>query len=461
MRAALIVTLSLADLLGTAFLTLMLRLVWEYPERSRKGTVITVSVAAAVAAAASVYTVSRIPAPLFGGVPSDHRLLYEFNLINEWIRGTVTEILLLFTPHVILKTKRFFRLLLIQFAAILAAEGLFGLVATALALNADNPAKVLAEAVTNIVVYAALALFFGSGLKKERPLPLRLVIDTLPRWFYFLVMIFALTVYGKSSLFDGGLDNAVALRIYNVLWSVSIVGIIVCAAYFAYKIILLTYQQNQILKQMNAQRDNYEAMLKSDEQLREFRHDYKNHMMVVTALLNSGRSEEAADYLEKVKVSSGVVGRQFSTGSFIADAILNNKNSLAEEYTVHLSFEGRVPERGIENSDLCTVLANLLDNAIDNTKRYDGDRYVRIESNVRSGYLALSLSNPVSEKVPIRNNRVRTTKSDARNHGIGLRNVERTAEKYGGRLLLTCDEKEFCADVSMKLAHDEEKENRT
>ena len=459
MRTALVITSVLADLSGIACLTMLIRLIWEYPERSRTGTIIVSAAAAMISIASSVYIVARVPLALFSGDPSDHQALYYFNLCNDYIRGTVTEVLLLATPHLLLKTKRVFRLLLIQFTVIVGAECLFGLVATALELNTDNPSKELAECITDSCVYLALALFFFSGVKKDRPLPLRQVIDTIPRWLYPLVMIFALTVYSKSALFDGGLDDASALRIYNVFWSASIVGIIVCAAYFAYKIFLLTYQQNQILKQMNAQKENYETMLKSDEQLREFRHDYKNHMMVVTALLNSGRTEEAADYLEKVKVSSGVVSRQFSTGSFIADAIINNKNALAEEYAIHLSFDGRIPDQGIENSDLCTVLANLLDNAIEGSKRYHGNRYVKIESNVRNGYLALSLANPVNEKVVIKNNRIKTTKSDARNHGIGLRNVERTAEKYGGQLLLTCDEKEFCADVSLKLAQDREKEN--
>ena len=104
------------------------------------------------------------------------------------------------------------------------------------------------------------------------------------------------------------------------------------------------------------------------------------------------------------------------------------------------------------------MFANLLDNAIENTKKYGGNRYINIEANVRSGYLALSLTNPVREKVTIKNNRIKTTKQDSRNHGIGLRNVERTAEKYCGRLLLECTDTEFTADVSLKLEHSDEEE---
>lgn len=460
MPFALTAAYVLADACGVLCFCAMIRLIWEYPERSRVCTVAAGIVAAAVSTVTAVLVVNSFPESVYSAAFTQAGPDYDAFIDGTSIQSVCSAALLLFVPHVILKTKRFFRVLLVELTLYLAAESVFGLVSTALQLNSDNAVKLLAESICGCCVFLALALFFFNGTRKNRPLPIRNVIDTIPRWIYPAVMVFSLTVYLKDGLFDGGVDSDYAHRVYNVFWLFSVVGIAVCAVYFVYKIFLLSYQQNQILKQMTTQQENYEKMLKSDEQLREFRHDYKNHMMVVTALLNSGRTEEAADYLDKVKVASGVAGRQFSTGSFIADAILNNKNSLAEEYAIHLSFDGRIPEKGIENSDLCTVLANLLDNAIENTKRFEGNRYVNVAASVRNGYLALSLANPVSGKVPIRNNRIKTTKSDARNHGIGLRNVERTAEKYSGKLLLTCDEKEFCADVSMKLDHTEERENQ-
>lgn len=459
MPIALMAAYVAADLCGIVCFTCLIRLVWQFPERSRVCTAAAGSCAFAVSLLTAVLVVNSFPDSVFSASFDPMSPDYDLFMDGTDIQSLCSAFLILIVPHILLKTKRFFRVLLVELAVYFAAESLFALVATALRLNRDGTAKLLAEVVCACCVYIVLTVLFVNGTKKERPLPIRSVIDTIPRWIYPAVMIFSFTVYMKDFLFDGSLDSDYANRVFNVLWMLSIIGISVCAVYFMYKIFLLSYQQNQILKQMNAQQENYEKMLKSDEQLREFRHDYKNHMMVVTALLNSGRTEEAADYLEKVKVSSGIAGRQFSTGSFIADAILNNKNSLAEEFAIHLSFDGKIPDQGIENSDLCTVIANLLDNAIESTKRYDGNRYVKIGSSVRNGYLAMSVVNPVSAKVPIKNNRIKTTKSDTRNHGIGLRNVERTAEKYHGQFLLSCDENEFSADVSLKLEHKEEKES--
>ena len=458
MPTALTAAFILMDVCGVICFSFLIRLVWQYPERSRICTVITGVAALCVSVFAAVFAVSNIPADVYAEAVDFGSDAYETFLLYTDLQAFISGCLLMFVPMILLRIKRFFRTFLVQLTVYFAAESLFGIVATVLDLKTDNPAKLLAEAVYGVVVYTALALFFRAGAKRERPVPIMNVIDAMPRWLFAAMMVFTFTAYCKKALFDGGGDPTVLTRIYDVLWMLSVAGILLTVAYFIYKIFAMSYQQNQILKQLNDQQMNYERMLKSDMQLREFRHDYKNHMMVVTALLNSGRTDEAADYLEKVKVASGVAGRQFSTGSFVADAILNNKHSLAEEYAIHISFTGRIPEKGIENSDLCTVLANLLDNAIENTKRYNGNRYVNIEANVRSGYLALSLTNPVREKVTIKNNRIKTTKQDSRNHGIGLRNVERTAEKYCGRLLLECTDTEFTADVSLKLEHSDEEE---
>ena len=381
---------------------------------------------------------------------------YDTYLHFEEIQGYVSTVLLLFVPFAVLRVKRKIRVFLVELAFHTVAVSTFSFFSTALQLGTDDILKFMIEEVYNIVLYAALAAVFFLAMRKERALPLHAVIDSMPRWLFIAAIVFAVTAYFKTILFDSGGDSEALSRVYDVFWLISSIGIMVSAGYFVFKIFTLSYQQNQILKQMNDQQTHYEKALETDEQLRRFRHDYKNHMMVVTALLNSGRTQEASDYLEKVKVASGVAGRQFSTGSFIADAILNNKNSLAEEFTIHIGFDGRIPSEGIENSDFCTVFANLLDNAIEGTKRFDGDRYINVKSNVRNGMLTLSVYNPVNEIVIIKNNRIKTTKSDSRNHGIGLRNVERVAEKYNGHLLLSCDEKEFCADVSLKLDHPEE-----
>lgn len=330
-----------------------------------------------------------------------------------------------------------------------SSEALLGFIGFIFKNDARSAEWVVVDNTATIIGYLAITVAVLIANKMSNFSLIKNVYETVPKWLLPVWFILNFTLFFANFVkHDMKYDNQVPL---NVFFSLSAICVFVCIIYFTYKIFLLTYQQTQILKQLDEQHENYERMLSSDRQLREFRHDYKNHMLVVTALLNAGKNDEAAEYLETIKITSGVQKRQISTGNFVADAMLNNKNALAEELGIKMSFVGTIPEKGIASSDLCTVLGNLVDNAIENTKRLKGEKYIRIEATARELFFVLSIVNPVNERVVIKNNRIKTTKSDSKNHGIGLKNVGRIAEKYGGKFRLSCDDREFVADISIKL----------
>lgn len=330
-----------------------------------------------------------------------------------------------------------------------SAEALLGFIGFIFKDDARSEEWIVVDNTATIIGYSVIAILILAAHKLSNLSLLKNVYDTVPKWLLPVWFILNFTVFFANFVkHDFGYDNELPL---NIFFSLSAICIFACIIYFTYKIFLLSYQQTQILKQLDEQHENYENMLSSDQQLREFRHDYKNHMLVVTALLNAGKNDEAAEYLETIKISSGVQKRQISTGNFVADAMLNNKNALAEELGIKMTFTGTIPEKGIASSDLCTVLGNLVDNAIESTKRFKGEKYIRIESTSRELFLVLSIINPVNEPVVIKNNRIKTTKSDSKNHGIGLKNVGKIAEKYGGKFRISCNEHEFVADISIKL----------
>lgn len=330
-----------------------------------------------------------------------------------------------------------------------SSEALLGFIGFIFKNDARSAEWVVVDNTATIIGYSAITVAVLIANKMSNFSLIKNVYETVPKWLLPVWFILNFTLFFANFVkHDMKYDNQVPL---NVFFSLSAICVFVCIIYFTYKIFLLTYQQTQILKQLDEQHENYERMLSSDRQLREFRHDYKNHMLVVTALLNAGKNDEASEYLETIKITSGVHKRQISTGNFVADAMLNNKNALAEELGIKMSFVGTIPEKGIASSDLCTILGNLVDNAIENTKRFSGEKYIRIEANARELFFVLSIVNPVNERVIIKNNRIKTTKSDSKNHGIGLKNVGRIAEKYGGKFRLSCDDREFVADISIKL----------
>lgn len=301
-----------------------------------------------------------------------------------------------------------------------------------------------------LVLYLAFGLIMYLLSRYKNFENVRAIITTVPLWFYGIVLLFCYAAYFRAN----GKQYDYFNNASNVLFILSAAGLLISAGYFVYKIFYLIFQQNRIAKQLDVQQKNYEQMLQSDTQLREFRHDYKNHMLVVTAFLNNGQIDEATKYLETIRETSGIAARKFVTGSFVADAVLNNKNLLCEDLGIILDFGGRIPPGAFNDTDLCTVIANLIDNAIEANKRNNLERYIHVKANIRGRVLTISVTNPTERPIEIKNNKIKTSKSDTLNHGIGLRNVRKTAEKYSGTLLLSCENNVFRADCRMNIPSD-------
>ena len=103
----------------------------------------------------------------------------------------------------------------------------------------------------------------------------------------------------------------------------SVAGIVLCLFYMLFKISLMAFKQNEILNQMQLQKEMFEKQSASDEELRRFRHDYKNHMIVIGSLLSGGKTEEAADYAKKLGNITGETKFLIRTGNPAADVLLN------------------------------------------------------------------------------------------------------------------------------------------
>lgn len=423
----------LHDLAAMTCMTAVLATTRGYRERSRKRTVGLYAAACALSA---------------GNIALLSPVVARTDFDTGWlIFGVVSLAPILVFPQIILRASRRWSSALLCLALNIGMEGLFSVVGYLLD-DADWFAYHFRETIFCTAGYALVTAFLLYASKRRDLKVIRSTVELIPKWLYVVIMICSF------SSFFGNIGQAPGVysfeKVAAVFRMLAVFGIILFCGYFVFRVFALMAKQNEILLQMNVQQQNYERVLRSDEQLRQFRHDFRNHLVVVTSLMSAGQMDEAAAYLEKVKGSSGIADRGVSTGNFVADAILNNKKQTADAAGIDLTFTGVIPSVGVANDDLCTVLGNLVDNAIEGAARCPDGRYVKVSGIVRDGHLTLTVVNPVAGKVRIRGNRIRTTKGEP-GHGIGLRNIASVAKQYQGGMLLACDEKEFTADVTLRL----------
>lgn len=86
-----------------------------------------------------------------------------------------------------------------------------------------------------------------------------------------------------------------------------------------------------------------------------------------------------------------------------------------------------------KGADICLILGNLLENAVEAAERVRKKKYIKIQMKYDKGNLLIFLMNSYQGRlIKMKDERLKSTKSDAGNHGVGLPSVYRAAAKYNG-----------------------------
>ncbi len=186
--------------------------------------------------------------------------------------------------------------------------------------------------------------------------------------------------------------------------------------------------------------------------VRGWRHDYHNHMQVMKAKLSLGDLDGMGAYLDQLERELDRVDTLVKSGNLMTDAILNSKLTLARRNNIQVNCKAKLPERlPMEDVDLCVILGNLLDNAIEACQKLEEDsRTLRLYMAVNKGQFYLSLQNSAPQEPDFDARHYITSKRG--NHGLGMKRVKAAVDKYQGYLNLANEPGIFAAEVTMPLA---------
>lgn len=195
------------------------------------------------------------------------------------------------------------------------------------------------------------------------------------------------------------------------------------------------------------QKDYYMEIIKFDEEMRAFRHDVNKHYEVLSMLIYEKEWNRAKEYIRQLSDKKDI-GRVFKTGNTIADYIINGKiKEIKNQGNVGINVIGRFPQKmQIEDTDLCIVLGNALDNAEEALEKVRGEKKLNIEIGSYKQSVFIEIANS-SMNVNVEN--IKTTKKDRVNHGYGLQNIKYVVEKYNGKV--TTEYENGCFSLKIEL----------
>lgn len=174
-------------------------------------------------------------------------------------------------------------------------------------------------------------------------------------------------------------------------------------------------------------------------QLRDARHNMKNSLVSILAYAEQGECEKISRFVNEIMESSGVVTSAIAnSGNIVTDSLIGYWCVVAEKeginFTADLNIPMKMPFKG---ADICLILGNLLENAVEAARKVDGKKYIRVQMKYDKNNLLLFVTNSYKGRlVKTRYKELKSTKPNAENHGVGLPSVSRVATKYQGTVVI-------------------------
>jgi sensor histidine kinase regulating citrate/malate metabolism len=136
-------------------------------------------------------------------------------------------------------------------------------------------------------------------------------------------------------------------------------------------------------------------------------------------------------------------------------AVINKYREKIEEKGIRFICIGKFPEEigNISDVDICTILSNLLKNALEAAVLYDGALEKKIQLLIQwyNTEILLKITNPSNAVGDLSG----TSKADKKNHGIGLQNVKDAVEKYHGYLKTEYEKEIFCVRIVLPIGEND------
>lgn len=173
-------------------------------------------------------------------------------------------------------------------------------------------------------------------------------------------------------------------------------------------------------------------------------HDYKHNIIALTQLADDGNIEEIKKYLKRENELMDRKMFYIQTGNSVVDAIVNTKQSFAEEKGITFVVNAKVPKNCVVSElDMANILGNLIDNAIE-ASNSEEEPYIDVTMRQDKHFIVIKIINKYSREF---SKRLETTKHKRMFHGIGIGSVKNIVEKYEGEFSIDKQGKEVIVKI--------------
>lgn len=295
--------------------------------------------------------------------------------------------------------------------------------------------------INRVVLVSVAYLFYkySKGKKETVSMP----------WYYYVAHI--VVIIGVISIFLFAIEYDSIGTSQFVLCCVIFV-LVIAAILLIENMVYYTFSERHKMEFLKMQNEAYEnqaeIISQSEANIRAVKHDINNHVYSIISMYENNSVQQAREYAKEVMDKINGNDNIAKSGNFIIDSIVNFKLRELSLTDADITVNIKVPKTmDIIAYDLTVIIGNLLDNAVRAVNESVSDKKLSLDISVSKGNLIVLIDNSYSGNLVINDGSLQSTKVKKEKHGVGIKNVEKTVQKYGGELYIDYTEKMFSASA--------------
>lgn len=350
--------------------------------------------------------------------------------------------------HVKISLKKSFVLAVLFDAFLLAMDYLVYLIIGWLALGSSLSEQlygigaVLAYLLVKVILFFLILVIRKQFGKKS----IEMMLDTEWLRFLFFPVFTIAVIYAMLSVFE----HVQTVEQANLLAIIAfgMVGMNIIVFYLINDIVEreMKLHENKVFKiQAKNQLEMYRSISENFDSQKRKTHEYKNQILCIESLIDKKQYEKLEEYVKKIYGFLNNEPDAINTNNVIVNAILNTKYQEADTKGIVFVFRvNDLSELKIKDEDVVTILANLLNNAIEACEACEDKKVIRFKFVKEDDMIIIAVKNTFNYDVIYENGEIKSTKtSSVDEHGVGIKNVLKIIDKYNGSYVIEDKDKEF------------------
>ena len=222
-----------------------------------------------------------------------------------------------------------------------------------------------------------------------------------------------------------------------------------------YAVINREYKLREMVEKEKQQLLNeyYNDIVKNNLEIRQFRHEYKNHMRGIKILVKEQKYNQLIQYIDDMDEFKNYDLNYIDVGHEFVSAILSDYKLRLKEQGMSLEIAGVIPaEARVADVDWSIILSNGINNALEAVASVEEQKKkIIVKFSEMKNKLVITITNPVAEIPTIKDGEIKTSKADKLSHGFGIKNMKQCISKYHGSLSYKVDENEMTISANIVL----------